>query len=406
MSIKKPLEGVKVIELANYIAAPAAGRLLAEWGAEVIRVEELSGDVWRFYGRNTHCPVEEGENPVFDLYNGNKKDIQLNIKTEEGKSILFRLLEDADIFLTNTRIKSLVKQGLDYDSLKERFPRLIYACITGYGLKGPDIDLPGFDGVAFYSRGGFLTGLAEPSGYPTLNGGAVGDCTTGTALFGAICAALYGREKTGVGDFVEVSLYGMAVWVGGLLNTSAQERYGNVYPKKRGTMAPLNTFYRAKSGEWLQLAVLKIEEVLPVICRILGIPEVAQDPRFSTLKEFNDHRPEITAILEEAFAKFDFDYLSEEFQKNNIVFDRLRDFYEIGSDPQAIANGYVREVTWGDGSKFNMAMPPLRSRNIGEMPYTRGPWMGEHTCQILADAGYSEDEIQAFIANGTVKAHD
>jgi len=405
MSIQRPLEGITVIELATYVAAPATGRLLAEWGADVIRVEELSGDVWRFYGRNCKCVVKDDENPVFDLYNGNKRDIQLDIKSEEGRKILFELLDRADVFLTNNRLRSLNKLQLDYDSLKDRYPRLIYALITGYGLNGPDVDLPGFDGVAFFSRGGYLTGLAEPSGYPTLNAGAVGDTTAGTTLFGAICAALFARERTGKGDFVEVSLFGTSVWVGALLNTTSQDRYGNEYPKKRGTMAPLNTFYRSRSGEWLQLAELKIEEKLPIICEVLGIPEVAQDPRFSTAKEFNLHRPEITKLLEDAFANYDFDYISSEFTKRGIIFDRLRYFREIGNDPQAIANGYVREVTWGDGSKFNLAMPPIRSRNIGEMPYRRGPLMGEQTVDILKELGYSEDEILQLEEDHIVKSH-
>lgn len=136
MSVHKPLEGIKVVELASFVAAPAAGRMLAEMGADVIRVESTAGDPWRFYGVNCGLPVADEENPLFDLYNLGKRDIQLDTKTLEGKEILLRLLGEADVFITNNRLKSLVRAGLDYDSLKDRFPKLIYGLVTGYGQTG------------------------------------------------------------------------------------------------------------------------------------------------------------------------------------------------------------------------------------------------------------------------------
>ena len=138
MSAHKPLEGVKVVELASFVAAPTAGRMMAEMGADVIRVESTAGDPWRFYGANCGLPITDEENPLFDIYNLGKKDIQLNTKTPEGKEILFHLLDEADVFITNNRLKSLVRSGLDYESLKDRFPKLIYGLVTGYGQTGPE----------------------------------------------------------------------------------------------------------------------------------------------------------------------------------------------------------------------------------------------------------------------------
>mgnify|MGYP002231176569 FL=1 len=176
-------------------------------GADVIRVESTAGDPWRFYGANCGLPITDEENPLFDIYNLGKKDIQLNTKTPEGKEILFHLLDEADVFITNNRLKSLVRSGLDYESLKDRFPKLIYGLVTGYGQTGPDVDAPGYDGVAFFSRSGMLADMAEPSGYPASAPGCIGDGATGAALFGGICAALFDRVRTGKGDFVEISSF-------------------------------------------------------------------------------------------------------------------------------------------------------------------------------------------------------
>lgn len=405
MDIQKPLEGVRVLELANYVAAPAAGRLLTDWGAEVIRAETFSGDVWRFYCANCSCPATEEENPGFDMFNANKKDILLNTKTPEGLEVLFRLLDTADVFITNTRYKSLIKIGLDYDTLKKRYPRLIYALVSGYGMYGPDADKPGYDGVAFFSRSGLLADTAEPSGYPTCPPGTFGDCTTGTTLFGAICAALLARERTGYGDMVEVSLFGTATWLSGFLSTCAQERYGEIYPKERKVMHPISTFYRCRDGEWLQLAIMEAERYFRPLCTVLEIPEVAEDPRFSSTSLILKNRSSLIPILEEAFSKFDCDEMCRRLASVDIVFDRLRHYREVTKDPQAIANQYVREINYSNGNTAMAVMTPIRSHNIGDMPYHRAPLMGEHTDRILKDLGYSDTEITELKKAGAVKQH-
>ena len=156
VDIKQPFEGLKVIDLTTYLAAPLSARLMADFGADVIKIESFKGDPYRTYGAAMKCPVKDDQNPVFDAYNSNKRSCPINLKTEEGKEILFKLLETADVFVTNNRDKSLKKMGIDYASIKERYPRLVYVTVSGYGLEGPEKDFPGFDSIAFYARTGLL----------------------------------------------------------------------------------------------------------------------------------------------------------------------------------------------------------------------------------------------------------
>ena len=188
----KPLEGIKVVELANYVAAPVIGRILADLGADVTKIEGKGGDTWRMTAGNL-TRTEQDELPVFDIFNVGKKSITLNLKDPKGKEVFFKLLEDADVLITNTRHQSLVKLGVDYDSIKERFPRLIYATLTGYGYEGPDCNAPGFDNIAFWSRSGFSADMTidGPGSYPVNSRMAMGDTLAGTTLFGGVMTALY-----------------------------------------------------------------------------------------------------------------------------------------------------------------------------------------------------------------------
>lgn len=403
MSVHKPLEGIKVVELASFVAAPAAGRMLAEMGADVIRVESTAGDPWRFYGVNCGLPVADEENPLFDLYNLGKRDIQLDTKTPEGKEILLRLLGEADVFITNNRLKSLVRAGLDYDSLKNRFPKLIYGLVTGYGQTGPDVDAPGYDGVAFFSRSGMLADMAEPGGYPASAPGCVGDGATGAALFGGICAALLNRERTGMGDFVETSLFGNAVWLCGTM--SAFEQYGYHYPKKRSEMGALYTFYKCKDGEWLHLAVTQHDRYWKPLAEALNVPELAEDERFKNAALISRNRAQLIPLLEQAFSQFDYDEIAARLRERDIVFDRMRHYRELAADPQAVANGFVKEHIYENGHSFMMAMLPVHMRNMDETGTGRGPQMGEHTDEILKQYGYSEEAILRLKEAKAVKQH-
>ena len=403
MSVHKPLEGIKVVELASFVAAPAAGRMLAEMGADVIRVESTAGDPWRFYGVNCGLPVADEENPLFDLYNLGKRDIQLDTKTPEGKEILLRLLGEADVFITNNRLKSLVRAGLDYDSLKDRFPKLIYGLVTGYGQTGPDVDAPGYDGVAFFSRSGMLADMAEPGGYPASAPGCVGDGATGAALFGGICAALLNRERTGMGDFVETSLFGNAVWLCGTM--SAFEQYGYHYPKKRSEMGALYTFYKCKDGEWLHLAVTQHDRYWKPLAEALNVPELAEDERFKNAALISRNRAQLIPLLEQAFSQFDYDEIAARLRERDIVFDRMRHYRELAADPQAVANGFVKEHIYENGHSFMMAMLPVHMRNMDETGTGRGPQMGEHTDEILKQYGYSEEAILRLKEAKAVKQH-
>ena len=403
MSVHKPLEGIKVVELASFVAAPAAGRMLAEMGADVIRVESTAGDPWRFYGVNCGLPVADEENPLFDLYNLGKRDIQLDTKTPEGKEILLRLLGEADVFITNNRLKSLVRAGLDYDSLKDRFPKLIYGLVTGYGQTGPDVDSPGYDGVAFFSRSGMLADMAEPGGYPASAPGCVGDGATGAALFGGICAALLNRERTGMGDFVETSLFGNAVWLCGTM--SAFEQYGYHYPKKRSEMGALYTFYKCKDGEWLHLAVTQHDRYWKPLAEALNVPELAEDERFKNAALISRNRAQLIPLLEQAFSQFDYDEIAARLRERDIVFDRMRHYRELAADPQAVANGFVKEHIYENGHSFMMAMLPVHMRNMDETGTGRGPQMGEHTDEILKQYGYSEEAILRLKEAKAVKQH-
>ena len=403
MSVHKPLEGIKVVELASFVAAPAAGRMLAEMGADVIRVESTAGDPWRFYGVNCGLPVADEENPLFDLYNLGKRDIQLDTKTLEGKEILLRLLGEADVFITNNRLKSLVRASLDYDSLKDRFPKLIYGLVTGYGQTGPDVDAPGYDGVAFFSRSGMLADMAEPGGYPASAPGCVGDGATGAALFGGICAALLNRERTGMGDFVETSLFGNAVWLCGTM--SAFEQYGYHYPKKRSEMGALYTFYKCKDGEWLHLAVTQHDRYWKPLAEALNVPELAEDERFKNAALISRNRAQLIPLLEQAFSQFDYDEIAARLRERDIVFDRMRHYRELAADPQAVANGFVKEHIYENGHSFMMAMLPVHMRNMDETGTGRGPQMGEHTDEILKQYGYSEEEILRLKEAKAVKQH-
>ena len=278
--MKKPLEGVRVIDFSTFVAAPVCCRLLADLGAEVIKLERPEGDGWRLTGVS-YNPIRfsDKENPVFDIYNSGKRHIALNLKSADGMEALHKLLETSDVFVTNTRPKALKKLGLSYEDLKEMYPRLIYGIVLGYGEEGPDKDMRAFDTSAFWARGGFLMDQSvkkdnyEPAQPPY----SMGDTVTGYLLMGEICAALYRREQTGTGDYVRSGLFHNSIFTMGTMAIISQPPFGRVHPRTRSEWSAPSGNYECADGEWVLISGYNAA-LNDTILEMVGQKELLADP--------------------------------------------------------------------------------------------------------------------------------
>ena len=397
-----PLQGIKVLELGTHVAVPSACRLMAEYGADVIKIETAAGDPWRTSGLNVNLPVEDFTCPVFTIQNNGKSLISLDLKTENGRKVFKRILSDTDIFCTNVRLKGLAKMGLDYETLKDEFPELIYVHFTGYGHRGPDAEAPGFDIASFWSRVGARVGWVEEGTFPVRASGGYGDMVTGLLIFGGMLAALLGRQKTGKGTFVSNSLFGTSMWVNAQSIMCAQPPYNHTFPEDVDRPgSPVVYDYICKDGEWLALVGIGYEKNFPRYCRALGLEDEINDPRCKNEKTLadSDYIYELTAKVR-AIMKTKTSYEWEEiFRKSDLVYSRLKHFEDVATDEQAWANDYLQEVTWGDGHKSAVARPPLHLSGFEQRKTVTLGGIGQHTDKVLSDFGFTQEEIDQMRAN-------
>ncbi len=282
-----PLSGLKVLELATVVAAPSAARLLCAYGAEVIKVENLGGDDLRYVGSFHDTPYGDYQNPSFTVQNSGKRLISLNLKTEEGMRVFWELLENADIFVTNVRRDAQERLGIDYASVKERLPRLIYAHLTGFGPEGPAAKDPGYDVTTFWGRTGCLADWPEEGGIPFAPSYGFGDNATGMALLSGILMALYGREKNGRGSYVTTSLFASGIWYnsnGLVINQFCK------MPQNRNISHPPAMFtnvYRCKDGRWVSVFETNYVRAFPKFAKAMGMDDMLEDPRYQTYEEMH-----------------------------------------------------------------------------------------------------------------------
>lgn len=401
MENRRTLEGIKVVDLSTFVAAPVCARMLADMGAEVTKIESFGGDPWRFTARaNTN--TQDDELPGFDVYNAGKKSIKLNIKHPDGMKILLDMMADADVFITNTRLGSLKKLGLDYESVKDKFPRLIYASITGYGDKGPDASAPGFDNVAFWTRSGFMIDMAIKSegSYPVCSPTGAGDTFTGTVLMGGILAALYQREKTGKGDFVTAALQNAGIWMFAGSILQAQEKYGAKFPKERCDVSPLAASYKCADGEWFGITILDFARYSDPAFELLGIKE---ELNITSFQDMRSRSAQVVAAMERAFLKKTSKEWLKLFKEADIVCGILNHMRDVSKDESALANEFVQEYTCRNGEKCMLPCPPLRMASQPVPKSYSAPFPGEDTVEVLERMGYSAQDIDRLMADGAVQ---
>ncbi len=392
MGKRKLLEGLKVVEYANFVAAPISGRVLADWGAEVIKIEPAEGDTTRMVGMQWKFPTGSDECPLYEMENSGKKGIVVDTRTKEGVEVIFKLLEDADIFITNTREKALVKSGLDYESVHKRVPKVVYAHLLGYGEKGPAKDNPAFDYTAYFARGGVAASLMEEGTSPCNSAAALGDHYAGMNLVSGILAALYNRDKTGEGEKVTVSLFHTAVFGLGLYVNAAQYGY-NMPITRKNPPNPLNTTYKCSDGNWLQIAFFQYDKWFPGFCDIVIERPDLKGSKYSTMKSVVQHIPEFVDMMEKEFAKKPIDEWCERLQKAGIPFEKLQTPVDILNDEQCWANDFLIKIKYRNGNERTMFTNPVQFPTRERNEYALSPLLGEHTEEILTRAGYSKDEL-------------
>ena len=393
------LEGLKIVELATYIAAPGAAGIMADWGAEVIKIEQPGGDPIRKFFDSIGS--DQAANPVFELDNRGKKSIVLDISKPEGHEVLTRLIQTADVFLTNVRPAALKRAKLDHESLMAGNPRLIYCSVTGYGLTGPDADRPGFDMAAYWARAG-VGALTAPKGaepFPIRT--AMGDHVTSLATVSAILAAVVERQTTGKGRLVETSLLRSGVYSIGS-DMAIQLRFGKLASTRprESAVNPLANFFHTAEGRWICLLPRQGNADWPPIAKAANREDLIDDPRFAKAKARRDNGPELVRLLDEAFSAMSYPEVAERLDAADIAWSPMQTPAEVANDPQAIAAGCIVETPDSRGGSFRAPGGPARFPGADDGPKGPAPSMGQHTDEILQGLGYSAAEIEAVKAVG------
>ena len=396
------LAGLKVIELSTFIAVPACARFFADLGADVIKVEAKGGDAVRWNGTSEGRSDSPYENTTFDLENANKKGVVLNLKSPEGMEILMKLLADADIFLTNWRPQALEKNGLSYEKLHARFPKLVYGTLTGYGDKGPDKDLPGYDFTAFWARGGIMDSLRQKDERPINLVPGMGDHIAGLMLASGIMAALWKAQKTGQGERVCINLLHTSIWDQAIMVQAAQyTEFGQKYPiSYRTADNPFNCAYPTADGRFMQISMPPFDQFYPKFMPLIGRADLVGDPRYTMASiTANKLHAEFIDILTEAFQKKTVEEWDEILTANDIPHSVLKSWEEVLEDKQAWANDVFYEMDYPTGRKVTLVRQPIF---VGEdLPdYKMAPLLGEHSEEVIRSLGYSEEDLQRFHAAG------
>ena len=392
--------GLNVVDFASFIAGPSAAVILSDVGADVIKVEPPAGDMWRIGHKIPPQPQAKDPYP-FHLANRNKRGITLDLKSQSAQQVLQRLVKWADVFIVNTPHPARKKLKLEYDDVAQWNPRLVYADITGFGEKGPDANLPGFDITSYWARSGLLSMTRDAGEPPTGPVAGSGDNATAVGLYSAIVTALYRRERTGKGSYVTTSLLAEGVWSASVSIQAAlcEAKFFAPHDRTNPANAALNV-YRASEGTWFVLIVTP--DKFDAVAKAIGRADLLTDPRFSDPEKLTQNMHQLAIILDEVFSSQPMAHWYEVFNGVHVTFGAVRGPQDVVNDPQLRPNGIVVPLEGAGGKLTSTISSPIQVHGVTKVPAKRAPELGEHNEEVLEQLGFSATEIDALHGSGAV----
>jgi formyl-CoA transferase len=391
------LQGLRVIDAASFLAGPCAATIMSDYGADVIKIEPLTGDGHRRIS---------GGHPIqfaWELTDRNRRSVALDFTREPGRDVLLRLIDGADVVLFNLRAEQLERYDLTYTTLARRNPRLIYAQVSGYGLEGAEASRRAFDVTGWFARTGILDVMRTKDEAPAPPAGGVGDHATAMTLFGAIMLALYRRQQTGEGAMVSTSLAVTGAWANGL---QVQALLAGHDPTQRrdaeGWSNPFGNIYTTADGRHLMVSLALVMQEWPRLAAALGHPEWAANERFGSYRDMMHHRHELRALIGSGFAALTIDAADAALKAHDITFSVVARLADVVSDPQLIANGLVVPTDSTEPGYDKALATPFKLHGETQRTPTRAPDIGEHSRAVLLEAGFRDAEIDALIAQKIV----
>ncbi len=395
--------GLKVVDAASVIAAPAAAMMLADFGADVIKIEKPGrGDMLRILSNMPGTP-EECRNYMWDMDGRNKRSIALNLKTEQGKQILHELADWCDVFITNMPYPSRIEFNATYEDLKVTNPTIIYASLTAYGELGEERDRKAFDQLAYWARSGLMDLMREPGTKPTQGLPGMGDHPTAVAIYAGIVTALLKRERTGEGSLVQTSLLANGLWSNAAIAQGAMagadmERYRDATEVPGVTMQG----YQAKDGRWLQLNMIRTEQMLSMLFTVMGAEDLLVDPRFASMRDMYRNRREAGEAIQAIIETRTSEEWMELFDEAELPVNLMAIVEESATDAQVLEN---RIAIVPDENSVGVPLllnHPVQISGVEHVPTTASPGLGEHSKEILKELGYDQHSIEELIETGAV----
>jgi len=392
--------GLKVVDLSSFVAGPAAAVILSDFGADVVKVEPPSGEMWR-HG-NEFAPQPYAKEPYqWHLNNRNKRGMTLDLKSKSARPVLEKLVRWADVLIVNTPHPARRRLGLEYEDVVQWNPRLIYADLTGFGDEGPDADLPGFDITSYWARSGLLSLTRDAGAPPTWPVGGSGDNATAVGIYSAIVTALYRRERTGKGAHVTTSLLAEGVWSASVsIQAALCGAKFYVHDRKNPASAAMNV-YRSSDDTWFVLMITP--DKLAAVAKAIGRADLLTDPRFSDPEKLQTNMPQLTAILDELFGAQPMAHWYEVFNGVHVTFGPVRGPQQVIEDPQLRANDIIVPLEGAGANLTSTISSPIQVLGVAKVPARRAPALGEHNDEILRELGFAAGDIDRLRTSGAIR---